>query len=155
MMALNRVRGVDNVCFKGMRWHLLLPSARTQVASHSKKRPHNLTFARMFNHQLFDMLEVGVTSYVDMAALKAGGRFAPQVGSKPCFAFIGSDFDTDPKAAQLKSLLLDFFRGEVRRRSGFRAKGECLEAQNLRRLDCAFLEVPSSGKISQRSKGEC
>ena len=33
------------------------------VGSHSKKRPNNLTFARMFDHKLLDMVELSVTSY--------------------------------------------------------------------------------------------
>ena len=33
------------------------------VGSHSKKRPNNLTFARMFEYKLLDMVEVGVTNY--------------------------------------------------------------------------------------------
>jgi Brix domain len=33
------------------------------VGSHSKKRPNNLTFARMFDHKLLDMVEVAVSNY--------------------------------------------------------------------------------------------
>jgi hypothetical protein len=33
------------------------------VGSHSKKRPNNLTFARMFDHKLLDMVELGVSNY--------------------------------------------------------------------------------------------
>lgn len=30
------------------------------VASHSKKRPHNIVLGRMFDYHLYDVLEVGV-----------------------------------------------------------------------------------------------
>jgi ribosome production factor 2 len=33
------------------------------VGSHSKKRPNNLTFVRMFEHKVLDMVEVGVSNY--------------------------------------------------------------------------------------------
>jgi ribosome production factor 2 len=32
------------------------------LASHSKKRPHSLVFARMYDGQLLDMIEVGLES---------------------------------------------------------------------------------------------
>jgi ribosome production factor 2 len=33
------------------------------VASHSKKRPDHLTFVRMFEYKVLDMVEMGVTNY--------------------------------------------------------------------------------------------
>jgi ribosome production factor 2 len=40
------------------------------VGTHSKKRPNNLTFARMFEHKLLDMVEVGVTNYKSCSEFK-------------------------------------------------------------------------------------
>jgi ribosome production factor 2 len=40
------------------------------VGNHSKKRPNNLTFARMFDHKLLDMIEVGVTNYMSCSQFK-------------------------------------------------------------------------------------
>jgi hypothetical protein len=31
------------------------------IASHTKKRPHTLTFVRMYDSQLLDMVETGIT----------------------------------------------------------------------------------------------
>jgi ribosome production factor 2 len=40
------------------------------VGSHSKKRPNNLVFVRMFDHKLLDMVEVGVTNYLSYKDFK-------------------------------------------------------------------------------------
>lgn len=41
------------------------------VVSHStKKRPNGLTFARMFDNKVLDMLEVGVEAFVPMSDFK-------------------------------------------------------------------------------------
>ena len=42
------------------------------VGSHSKKRQNYLTFARMFDHKLLDMVEVGVTNYQSCKEFKVG-----------------------------------------------------------------------------------
>ncbi|CAI7917778.1 unnamed protein product [Closterium sp. NIES-53] len=111
------------------------PFPPSQFASHSKKRPHNLVMGRMYDYHLYDMLEVGVTRHVSIQQLKGGGKLSPQVGSKPCFCFIGTEFDSDPAAVQLKSLLLDFFRGEV------------TATVDLAGLDRVFVCAAQNGKI--------
>jgi ribosome production factor 2 len=40
------------------------------VGTHSKKRPHNLVFARMFNHQIMDMMELGIEKATAMSQTK-------------------------------------------------------------------------------------
>ncbi|CAI5469999.1 unnamed protein product [Closterium sp. Yama58-4] len=110
-------------------------SSLFMFASHSKKRPHNLVIGRMYDYHLYDMLEVGVTRHVSIQQLKGGGKLSPQVGSKPCFCFIGTEFDSDPAAVQLKSLLLDFFRGEV------------AATVDLAGLDRVFVCAAQNGKV--------
>jgi ribosome production factor 2 len=53
------------------------------VGSHSKKRPNNLTFARMFDHKLLDMMEFGVLNYRPCSEFKvtqANSRSIPSFG---------------------------------------------------------------------------
>lgn len=84
-----------------------------QFGSHSKKRPNNLVIGRMFDHHVYDMIELGVEKFNSIDSLGGGRKSAPQLGSKPCFVFIGEAFDTKPEFQHLRELLLDFFRGEV------------------------------------------
>ena len=46
------------------------------LASHTKKRPHNLILGRFFDHRLYDLLEVGVVNY---RAIKSFGSAASAV----------------------------------------------------------------------------
>eukprot|EP00270_Netrium_digitus_P016299 TRINITY_DN5830_c0_g2_i1.p1 TRINITY_DN5830_c0_g2~~TRINITY_DN5830_c0_g2_i1.p1 ORF type:complete len:333 (-),score=89.96 TRINITY_DN5830_c0_g2_i1:93-1091(-) len=108
------------------------------IGSHSKKRPHNIVFGRMFDHHVYDMVEVGVERHKTIASLKGGGKYAPQVGSKPCFAFIGQDFESRPEMRQVKSLLLDYFRGQV------------VTTINLAGLDRVFVCVACGDKVFVR-----
>lgn len=64
----------------------------------------------MFDHQLYDLVELTVTGYLSIRDIK-GPSCA--VGIKPCFVFLGSAFESSPVHRQLKLVLLDFFRGTV------------------------------------------
>ncbi|KAF4615191.1 hypothetical protein D9613_003412 [Agrocybe pediades] len=75
----------------------------------TKKRPHGLTFVRMFDNKVLDMAEVGVESWKGMAEFKTP-KSTP--GHKPLMHFASELFDTHPRFVQLKSMLLDFFNGE-------------------------------------------
>lgn len=79
------------------------------VGLHSKKRPNNLVLARTFDNDIMDMLELGI-EHVKSLREYAATKFAP--GQKPLFHFSGELFDTHPLYQQLRSVILDFFRGE-------------------------------------------
>ena len=51
------------------------------IDSHSKKRPHNLIFGRMFDHRLYDMLELGVESVRSIKSFGKAG-VSVQAGNK-------------------------------------------------------------------------
>eukprot|EP00177_Eucheuma_denticulatum_P002684 GFKZ01004823.1.p1 GENE.GFKZ01004823.1~~GFKZ01004823.1.p1 ORF type:complete len:343 (-),score=48.39 GFKZ01004823.1:909-1937(-) len=78
------------------------------LVNSNKKRPHNLVLGRMFNFNILDMFEFGITNYVPSAKFP-NLKSAP--GSKPLVVFNGDDFDATPTTRTLRSLLLDIFRG--------------------------------------------
>ncbi|KAJ2297172.1 rRNA-binding ribosome biosynthesis protein rpf2, partial [Coemansia sp. RSA 2705] len=80
------------------------------IGMHSKKRPHNLILGRTFNHQVLDMVELGVERCVAMHQMKAQ---VCAVGTKPLMVFSGEAFSQDEAMMRLKNILLDFFRGEA------------------------------------------
>ncbi|KAI0328072.1 Brix-domain-containing protein [Cubamyces sp. BRFM 1775] len=80
------------------------------VGQSTKKRPDGLTFVRMFDYRVLDMCEVGVDMFKSMAEFKTP-KATP--GHKPLLHFASELFDTHPRFVQLKSMLMDFFNGEV------------------------------------------
>ena len=81
-------------------------------ASHSKKRPHCMTWIRCFGGKILDILELLVVQ--DTA--RTLGQFKGQkcdVGIKPLLSFSGAKFESPtPNAYTMaKSMFVDFFRG--------------------------------------------
>ncbi|THG15290.1 hypothetical protein TEA_004276 [Camellia sinensis var. sinensis] len=81
--------------------------------SHSKKRPNNLVMGRTYDHHIYDLVEVGVENFKSMDSFSYDKKLAPQIGSKPFFAFIGEGFESEEELKHLKEVLLDLFRGQV------------------------------------------
>lgn len=79
------------------------------LANHNKKRPNNLTFIRTFNYKVYDMIELRLENYKFLKDFK---KATFQVGMKPMFTFNGPAFNTHPIYQHVKSLFLDFFRGQ-------------------------------------------
>lgn len=79
-------------------------------SSSNKKRPNTLTFARFFNYKLFDMVELSIQENYKL--LKDFKKLTFTVGLKPMFVFNGPAFDNHPVFQHLKSLFLDFYRGD-------------------------------------------
>ena len=76
------------------------------LGSHTKKRPDSLVLARMFEFNVLDMYELGLSSIQTMSDFRQE-TFA--VGSRPFMVFQGDVFENHPTYQQLKSLFLDFF----------------------------------------------
>lgn len=79
-------------------------------STHNKKRPNTLVFARFFNHKVYDMVELLVQE--NHKLLQDFKKMTFTLGLKPMFTFNGAAFDSHPVFQQLKSLFMDFYRGE-------------------------------------------
>ncbi|THG94913.1 hypothetical protein EW026_g6646 [Hermanssonia centrifuga] len=80
------------------------------VGQSTKKRPDGMIFVRTFDNKVLDMCEVGVEKWIPMNDFKTA-KSTP--GHKPLMHFASELFDSHPRFQQLKSVLLDFFNGEV------------------------------------------
>ena len=87
-------------------------------ASHSKKRPHCLTFTRCFGGKVFDMMECTIIQETARTLSQFGGSKC-RIGTKPLLSFSGLPFeegisgDRDyGKFILAKSMFLDLLRGE-------------------------------------------
>jgi ribosome production factor 2 len=81
------------------------------VGSNTKKRPNNIIFGRLFDYQLLDMVEIG---FSNLRSLQSSTGKKPAIGSAPCMIFKGDKFELREDHKALKSILLDFFRGQER-----------------------------------------
>lgn len=81
------------------------------LATSSKKRKNNLTFVRTFGYKIYDMIELLIVENYKLLSDFKKKTFA--LGVKPMFSFQGAAFDTHPVYKHVKSLFLDFFRGDV------------------------------------------
>ncbi|TKA71465.1 hypothetical protein B0A55_07794 [Friedmanniomyces simplex] len=81
-------------------------------ASHSKKRPHCLTFVRFFDFKVLDMVELLVEPET-MRTLAQFKNAKAAVGLKPLLSFSGSAFESPTANAYTlaKSVFLDMFKG--------------------------------------------
>jgi ribosome production factor 2 len=82
------------------------------LASTNKKRPNNLVLGRTFDHQILDMIEVGVLRY---KSIQDYGGSVPKkrIGSKPLMLFSGDLWQQDSNCQKMQNLLIDFYRGDV------------------------------------------
>jgi len=82
------------------------------LASTNKKRPNNLVMGRTFDHQLLDMVELGILRY---KSIQDYGGSVPKkrIGSKPLMLFLGDIWEQDSNCQKLQNLLIDFYRGDI------------------------------------------
>ncbi|VEU36027.1 unnamed protein product [Pseudo-nitzschia multistriata] len=82
------------------------------LASTNKKRPNNLVLGRTFDHQILDMVELGILRY---KSIQNYGGSVPKkrIGSKPLMLFLGDLWQQDSNCKKMQNLLIDFYRGDV------------------------------------------
>ena len=97
------------------------------LGSHSKKRPHNLTFGRMYDGHVLDMLEFGLENYKSLQEFSGA---QPVSGGKPCFYIAGDEQEwaSTPHLVTTKNFLVDFFRCQVVDKINMRGLDRCLTA---------------------------
>mmetsp|Transcript_15350 Transcript_15350/g.25027 ORF Transcript_15350/g.25027 Transcript_15350/m.25027 type:complete len:323 (+) Transcript_15350:50-1018(+) len=84
-------------------------------ASHSKKRPNNMVLGRMFDGNMFDMVELGLSNYVSIQdMLKKNGSMGKTMGAQTAVLFQGDAFDKNSEMESLRSILLDLFKAPLR-----------------------------------------
>lgn len=78
--------------------------------STSKKRPDNLIIGRVFEHELLDMVELGIKEYKGLADFKND-----KIGTcvKPCLIFNGPKWNHTEELRRLKSLFIDAFHRDT------------------------------------------
>eukprot|EP00834_Sanchytrium_tribonematis_P000746 NODE_14_length_51535_cov_1.125049.p24 type:complete len:308 gc:universal NODE_14_length_51535_cov_1.125049:45920-46843(+) len=81
------------------------------LASHSKKRPNQLCFVRLYNYQILDMYELGVINYVKSTEVVENTNSMPDLGTRPFLAFNGN-WEDNLEVKSLKNYFVDFFRGD-------------------------------------------
>lgn len=87
-------------------------AALMAVASSNKKRPANLIIGRTFDRQLLDLAELNILRFKSMKDY--GGQVPKKkIGSKPLMLFVGDLWEQEQDYRNLRSLLTDFYRGDV------------------------------------------
>jgi ribosome production factor 2 len=78
--------------------------------SSNKKRPSNLTLGRIFNGDVLDMFEFGVSQFAAMRDFKSA---KPQQGGKPMILLDGAEWEQSGQMRIIANFLVDFFQGAV------------------------------------------
>jgi ribosome production factor 2 len=115
--------------------------------SHSKKRPHAVTIARMFDFKVLDMLEL----LVDPDTLRTLSQFKGSKvasGLKPLLAFSGSAFESPvPNAYTLaKSMFVDLFKG---------ADAQAVDVEGLQYIMNFSVDEEESGEVKPKIHMRC
>jgi len=104
--------------------------------NHSKKRPNNVILGRLFDYHILDMIEFGVENFQSCYEFESN---KVATGSKPCFLFVGEEWQQKEEFKKLANLLLDFY------------KGSKADQVNLAGLEYVFVCTSTEGKVYFRT----
>ncbi|CAL5974762.1 Brix_domain containing protein [Hexamita inflata] len=76
--------------------------------SHTKKRQDNVIFGRMFDHEVAEMFEFQLQTYIGLQDVSSK---KPMPQCKPILLFQGDGFNNDDDFRKIKSILQDTFKG--------------------------------------------
>jgi ribosome production factor 2 len=71
--------------------------------NHKKKRPQNITFGRLYNSKMLDMVELGIEEYKKMSDFKVQADFMSALN--PLLIFQGEHFEYMDKYMKIRNLL--------------------------------------------------
>lgn len=77
--------------------------------SHTKKRPNNVVFGRLFNYELTEQFEFQLDNYIGLQDIPTK---KPMPQCKPMLVFQGDAFNNDRDMVMIKSLMMDIFKGK-------------------------------------------
>ncbi|CAO1636564.1 unnamed protein product [Parajaminaea phylloscopi] len=108
-------------------WSVKNDASLMIVGDSKKKRKDNLTWIRCYDGRVLDMIEMGIEKMQGTEEFKPPSL--PDIGARPVFHFAGPQFSPDavstyPAHAQLRSTLLDFYRGEETLNNGIPIGGQ-------------------------------
>lgn len=78
--------------------------------SHTKKRPNNVILSRMYDHQVLDMVELGVKEYKGISDFDTEKI---TTGLKPCLVFSGPLFEQNSDFKRIQNIFVDLFQRET------------------------------------------
>jgi len=120
------------------------------VTTNNKKRPNNVVLGRLYNHQLLDMVEMGVEDFKSLMSFKNG---KVSVDNKPCLMFSGIGFSESSELMCLKSILIDFFKGPEATQvnlAGFELAMQFVSYDDKVLMRCYKIKMVKSGTASPR-----
>jgi ribosome production factor 2 len=85
-------------------------SSLFMMISNARKRPNAVTFGRLFDSQLLDMVELKLMNFKSISEFKKA-QFP--IGTKPCILLQGLNFESDEVFKKIGNMFVDFFRGPV------------------------------------------
>lgn len=115
--------------------------------SHSKKRPHSMTWVRFFGGQVLDLLELYVVQETARTLQQFKGEKCT-AGIKPLLSFSGAQFES-PVSNQYtlaKSIFVDFFRG---------AETQTIDVEGLQLLISFFAGEDGEDELSANIQMRC
>ncbi|KAL0230642.1 hypothetical protein PCE1_004199 [Barthelona sp. PCE] len=88
-------------------WSAKFDASLFMYASHSKKRPQNLVFGRLFNYEMLEFLELGLIGYDPAEFFEVQRRYTASV--RPFLVFHGDHWSNDERYVRLQSIFMDIF----------------------------------------------
>ncbi len=111
-----------------------------------------MIISRMYNHQLLDMLEVGVESCKTMVEFKK--KISIEIGQQPILLFQGDPFDLSESHIKFKNMMTDFFRIKHLKSTNIIASQRIISFTAKDNESAVVLQHFEAGKINEGLAGD-